>query len=613
MSYVWGGGTFVKREGTTADKLDFAFACARAQDFMKILQSCLCRKLLKILRKNQVSMALFLSATIHQGDELFSAQSRGKQCAFMSLSAVLTAQHNPLIDWSTTTFNNVLLQGDKMYLKALNSGLVVLEEGVEFLSVDNLPKVVGVSCCASMFSYQIRDSSLIDKFHNISPVVHGCTTPLRVTNRHLPLAIEPIEAQNNIELPVVVAQNNNLPVEVEPIEAQNNIELPVVVAQNNNLPVEVEPIEAQNNIELPVVVAQNNNLPVEVEPIEAQNNIELPVVVAQNNNLPVEVEPGEGKSINDLPIVVQPTEAQNNNAKNQNQIWLIKYGKEYQGLIITDRELESHYYDIHTALLDMFLNYSSAILILEGYMMALIKQTNFFYLFDSHARDFNGMPDSNGTAVVMKFTNILELEQFLLSLSTQLHTNLFEIVPVHLEKSNASQQTIKCAKGCNYQRKRHSRETEQDKQVRLNKAKEYKKRKQSEETDSERGIRLQKLCESVKGKRSKETDSERQIRLNQNRLHKKQMRANPMSQPQNEMDQEAYLNLFDNTNNGGIEEQCWAKANINKFHKSVQYIVSQCTVCQEAWPLKSKPRSPYVCSRCSRDKKILKNFLVKIQ
>ena len=33
------------------------------------------------------------SATIHQGDELFSVeQSRGKQCAFMSLSAVLTAQ-----------------------------------------------------------------------------------------------------------------------------------------------------------------------------------------------------------------------------------------------------------------------------------------------------------------------------------------------------------------------------------------------------------------------------------------------------------------------------------------------------------------------------------------
>ncbi len=74
-----------------------------------------------------------------------------------------------------------------------------------------------------------------------------------------------------------------------------------------------------------MVVAQNTNLPVEVEPIEAQNNIELPVVVAQNNNLPIVVEPVGAKMINDLPIVVQPTEAQNNDAKNKNQVWFIKY------------------------------------------------------------------------------------------------------------------------------------------------------------------------------------------------------------------------------------------------------------------------------------------------
>ena len=52
-------------------------------------------------------MEFFLSSDIHQGDELFSVQSRGKQCAFMSLSAILTAQNIPLIDWSKTTFNNV--------------------------------------------------------------------------------------------------------------------------------------------------------------------------------------------------------------------------------------------------------------------------------------------------------------------------------------------------------------------------------------------------------------------------------------------------------------------------------------------------------------------------
>ena len=74
-------------------------------------------------------------------------------------------------------------------------------------------------------------------------------------------------------------------------------------------------------------------------------------------------------------------------------------------------EIESHYYNIHTALLNaFFINDSYAILILEGYMMALIKQTEFFYLIDSYARDLNGMPNPNGTAVVMKFANILELE-----------------------------------------------------------------------------------------------------------------------------------------------------------------------------------------------------------
>ena len=46
-------------------------------------------------------------------------------------------------------------------------------------------------------------------------------------------------------------------------------------------------------------------------------------------------------------------------------------------------------------------------------MTALIKQTDFFYLFDSHARHCSGMPDPNATAVVMKFTNIPELEQCL--------------------------------------------------------------------------------------------------------------------------------------------------------------------------------------------------------
>ncbi len=48
-------------------------------------------------------MEFFLSSDIHQGDELFSVQSREKQCVFMSLSALLTARNIPLNLWSRIT------------------------------------------------------------------------------------------------------------------------------------------------------------------------------------------------------------------------------------------------------------------------------------------------------------------------------------------------------------------------------------------------------------------------------------------------------------------------------------------------------------------------------
>jgi hypothetical protein len=52
-------------------------------------------------------------------------------CFYQLISALLTAQNIPLID----QLNNVLLQGDKMYLQALDNGFVVLEPGVEIMSV----------------------------------------------------------------------------------------------------------------------------------------------------------------------------------------------------------------------------------------------------------------------------------------------------------------------------------------------------------------------------------------------------------------------------------------------------------------------------------------------
>jgi hypothetical protein len=201
----------------------------------------------------------------------------------MSLSAVLTAQNIPLIDWSKTTLNNVLLQGDKMHLQALDNGFVVLEPGVEFLSVDNLPKVVSVTSCTNMFSYEICDS-LIDT-SNIPPVEHAKTTTTPV---------DPFDTQNNVELPLVVGQNSN---SVPVVVRQNNNSPPVVVGQNSNsLPVVVR----QNNNSLPVVVGQNSN---SLAMVVRQNNNSLPMVVRENNNsLPIAVEPVEAHNDIELPI-----------------------------------------------------------------------------------------------------------------------------------------------------------------------------------------------------------------------------------------------------------------------------------------------------------------------
>ena len=183
-------------------------------------------------------MALFLSADFHQGDERFSVHSRGKQCAFMSLSALLTARNIPLSSWSRITFNNVLLQGDKLYLKAINTGFIKLDPGIDFLSVEHLPKVIDVSSsCTNMsndFSYEICHS-MVNTVSPHSPVDENIT---RSPNSNLPIVVEPFVVNGIVnELPTHSKTTSPMrvtdidsPIAVKPIEAQTiNIDSPIVV------------------------------------------------------------------------------------------------------------------------------------------------------------------------------------------------------------------------------------------------------------------------------------------------------------------------------------------------------------------------------------------------
>ena len=105
-------------------------------------------------------MNLFVSVNTHQGGECFSIESKGKQCAFINLSASLVAECIPLKEWSQSTINNVLLQGDCMYINALNNGLFGINPGLELTSIDNLPRFIDLSCNMNMLSFEFIDATV---------------------------------------------------------------------------------------------------------------------------------------------------------------------------------------------------------------------------------------------------------------------------------------------------------------------------------------------------------------------------------------------------------------------------------------------------------------------
>ena len=165
----------------------------------------------------------------------------------------------------------------------------------------------------------------------------------------------------------------------------------------------------------------------------------------------------------ELPIVVNKTS--NLTTDNEQLICLIDYKQELQGFVVTNEKITSHCHKMHIAIANTFVKYKYAFMILESYMMALIKHLECFYLIDSLGRNVLGMPDHNGTAVVMKFANILDVEQYLYALSDALHSNLFEIVPVQLKEfvNNSSAknlnfaQSVRLLKNKEFQRVKRSK------------------------------------------------------------------------------------------------------------------------------------------------------------
>lgn len=83
-------------------------------------------------------MITSIRGSIHRGHEAFSEHSRGRQCAFMSLAALLFNRSNSVDLWTQTNIDDILCHGDRMYLHALTNKMV---PDANSLSIEELPEV----------------------------------------------------------------------------------------------------------------------------------------------------------------------------------------------------------------------------------------------------------------------------------------------------------------------------------------------------------------------------------------------------------------------------------------------------------------------------------------
>eukprot|EP00794_Sanderia_malayensis_P010507 gene10507-11611_t len=136
-------------------------------------------------------------------------------------------------------------------------------------------------------------------------------------------------------------------------------------------------------------------------------------------------------SIADLPVV---------SATGNGTLFSVRYFDCYQGLCRAV-DVQPPFWSLQDALVEASTVSSSLIMIISGYMTAIIcGENSMFYIFDSHARNNSGLPDAEGTAVLMFLSGIDSLCKHISDLSHSLNTNMFEVVPVLFSALDSSQE-----------------------------------------------------------------------------------------------------------------------------------------------------------------------------
>ena len=108
----------------------------------------------------------------------------------------------------------------------------------------------------------------------------------------------------------------------------------------------------------------------------------------------------------------------------------IKYEIEYSGFLNGSVVEWPCTYSLSDSLVNVFSSSNEAILLLDGYMTAIIKNDSEYFFFDFHEHDKNGMPviTETGAALLMYFKSQHQLEAHISALANKLRVTKFEIV-----------------------------------------------------------------------------------------------------------------------------------------------------------------------------------------
>ena len=483
---------------------------------------------------------------IHQGSESFSETTRGRQCSFMALTAIIFHDHHKSIQtWGTPEIDEILMLGNHLFSDALQNDFI---PNASTLTIEDLPNLVrfNLNFTNSFKFFWTSQSNCIPK---LMPVTNG-NSPATESEM-------PILATTDSEMPLV-ATDSEMPL------VATDSEMPIV-ATDSEMPI------VATNSEMPLV-ATNSEMPL------VATNSEVPVVANHSEN-------------SEMPLATKVNEETPNRKYN-----FIKYGQAFQGLFYPKDYLHGEgepFLTLDLALINVFSISNYAVMILDGYMISFIKDSDIFYSYDSHARNCHGLPDENGNSVAMSHLNIETLMQYLCILSESLNVSVFEVVSVELFHSQSVEYRIPVLNDKSRTNMSHS-----NIEFYGNNYNSFKRTQCSVDDLTESNINPKKL------KQTKQFD------LNPTKEGKKKIESAFLrKQREQQREKKNYLNTF-NLSNGRICEQSWAKKNIDKFHNSLKFSINQCPICLEVWPVKFArvKLSKEMCLRCKKDKKLPKKI-----